>query len=669
MSTYPNTLMRRLLRATLALALVLGLAACGGGGGADPSVSLSAVSDSGHAHALAVSNPVATSSVSVVGLTKVSETRVGRTTYDYVFRVSLQNNGADQTNVLASLTSVGAGTTIIDGSVALAAIAAGQTLPASDTVTLRQDRLFAFVPSALVWSVSSTAAGPVPAALSLRPAQRVIGAGDSLSMTVTVSDANGSPITPAPAIAFEVLPYPQGTAGTLPSVSGLALNTATDTRGSFTVRGTIVGTALTSSFSVAVIQNAGQSANSGQYVTLGTSVAQLDDKLAALRAALAAGDAVGAAAANAAIVAAGNAVELPRLAFSTPYSPDTGFVPSHDKLVTAGFAAGAGDGAYASATTQLRNKLVQISTLLQQPGPDTAANTALLTQYQGELQTIANSLQSASVTVSPLGINDQGVPITTLLSTELPGLVKSIASRVNAEVQGQGQIGPRMQTLAVAGAGPRMQPNQFAFGSMLNALGPIGQMIYKIYGDYLDQIERTVALLAAKGLLDAFIDQTVTMDGVHAGAAVLGPYAYNYFGSYIEVAGMSLADAQAADVFLIGGNAVAALTNLGKPLKPPKKPTSVREVTDWLNGIIDALKAANQAYELAHQQPSSVFYDSFENGGCYATFNDSCLEMYYPSGFKNVSGGNVSFTVLMLIRLGGPRPQTGSGVFNFAPGT
>jgi len=45
------------------------------------------------------------------------------------------------------------------------------------------------------------------------------------------------------------------------------------------------------------------------------------------------------------------------------------------------------------------------------------------------------------------------------------------------------------------------------------------------------------------------------------------------------------------------------------------------------------------------------------------------MEMQYPSGFKNVSGGNVSFTVLILIRTGGARPQHGSGVFNFAPGT
>lgn len=99
----------------------------------------------------------AAQTASVIGISKVSETRVSRTVFDYVFRVSLRNDsGAQLNDVNAVLTTVGAGATIIDGSSRAGNMNAGATVVSQDTITIRQDRSLPFDQSALVWSVSAT---------------------------------------------------------------------------------------------------------------------------------------------------------------------------------------------------------------------------------------------------------------------------------------------------------------------------------------------------------------------------------------------------------------------------------------------------------------------------------------------------------------------------------
>ena len=94
----------------------------------------------------------------VTSLEKVSETRVSRNVYSYTFRVSVNNSGSvGASNVVASLASAPAGTTIIDGTVAAGVIGAGATVtPGNDMITLRQDRTVAFAPSQLVWKFTAS---------------------------------------------------------------------------------------------------------------------------------------------------------------------------------------------------------------------------------------------------------------------------------------------------------------------------------------------------------------------------------------------------------------------------------------------------------------------------------------------------------------------------------
>ncbi len=136
----------RLVAGGMALAFALGLTACGGGSGAETNIP--------SATKLAAADTVATASV--VAVTKISETRVSRTVYDYVFKVTVQNGAVPQTAVLATLTKVGAGTSIIDGSVLAGDLDASASVTPTDTITLRHDRTFTFDLAALTWQVTGT---------------------------------------------------------------------------------------------------------------------------------------------------------------------------------------------------------------------------------------------------------------------------------------------------------------------------------------------------------------------------------------------------------------------------------------------------------------------------------------------------------------------------------
>lgn len=147
------------------VALLLALAACGGGNGDN-------ATSGGGPTRLAAASAVA-ANAQVVSISKVGETRVGRTVYDYAFQVTVKNGPLAQRNLIATLVGAGPGTTIIGPSAHLGDLAPDQTATSTDTVVLRQDRTRPFDPAALVWSFGGEtvaqavarleAAGAIPA--------------------------------------------------------------------------------------------------------------------------------------------------------------------------------------------------------------------------------------------------------------------------------------------------------------------------------------------------------------------------------------------------------------------------------------------------------------------------------------------------------------------------
>ena len=136
----------------MVLAAAALVSACGGGSDNGPIATAQAATTS-HALAATASTPA---TATVVSLVKVAEARVARTTYDYTFQITVSNGAIAQTGVVATLNSVGAGASIVDGSSAVGALAAHASATPSDTVTIRQDRAFTFDAAALQWTVTGT---------------------------------------------------------------------------------------------------------------------------------------------------------------------------------------------------------------------------------------------------------------------------------------------------------------------------------------------------------------------------------------------------------------------------------------------------------------------------------------------------------------------------------
>ena len=136
------------------------LQACGGGGGAEKTEMMASAIIDNTKQIAATATDVPATTLSVVSLTKVSETRINRTTYDYVFKITVKNSGQDYAGVKAKIVSAGQGVTVIDGDVAVGDLAAGASATPTDTITLRQDRTHQFNQADLVWNFTGTPSGP-----------------------------------------------------------------------------------------------------------------------------------------------------------------------------------------------------------------------------------------------------------------------------------------------------------------------------------------------------------------------------------------------------------------------------------------------------------------------------------------------------------------------------
>lgn len=90
----------------------------------------------------------------VSGIDLLSEKRISRTVFEYTYRVNVLGDTVDYEQVSATLTAVGAGTTIVSATAALGSVAALTPKASSTTVAVRHDRTLPFDATAVRWSVT-----------------------------------------------------------------------------------------------------------------------------------------------------------------------------------------------------------------------------------------------------------------------------------------------------------------------------------------------------------------------------------------------------------------------------------------------------------------------------------------------------------------------------------
>ena len=105
--------------------------------------------------------------LTVTQITKVAETRIGRTLYEYKFVVSVSNSSDQaQSNVFAILQQVGSGTTVVQNKVLVGTVPAKMTITTAGTVTVRHDRTLPFSFDGWIWRFEADESPSVTKVLS-----------------------------------------------------------------------------------------------------------------------------------------------------------------------------------------------------------------------------------------------------------------------------------------------------------------------------------------------------------------------------------------------------------------------------------------------------------------------------------------------------------------------
>jgi hypothetical protein len=145
----------RLRTSLLAMVAAAFLAACGGGGSSSSSSEpplAAGVPDATTLQAVAVADSSAVIQVALGE--KVSETRVNRTVFEYVYKLSVTGGGEALQGLVAKLTGGGTGLSVVQGTVYVGDLAAGASATPAGTITIRQDRTNAFDANALTWTLT-----------------------------------------------------------------------------------------------------------------------------------------------------------------------------------------------------------------------------------------------------------------------------------------------------------------------------------------------------------------------------------------------------------------------------------------------------------------------------------------------------------------------------------
>lgn len=83
-------------------------------------------------------------------------TQISSKVWEYTYSMRFTNSGANALGVQATLGAMPSGTTVVDGQSAVGAIASGETLRSTNTVTVRtskQNNPVAFIRNNAMWTV------------------------------------------------------------------------------------------------------------------------------------------------------------------------------------------------------------------------------------------------------------------------------------------------------------------------------------------------------------------------------------------------------------------------------------------------------------------------------------------------------------------------------------
>ncbi|MGB2714715.1 MAG: PASTA domain-containing protein [Vicinamibacterales bacterium] len=587
--------------------------------------------------------------------------------------------------------SIGTVTQLNDSLIPLGAILS-QT-PAGSSTALRGSAVD------LVESLGSFIPG-VPHALDLQLSTQVVSSGAAIGVTSVVTDGFGTLVTPTPPITYEIVPS-ANSRGPLPILTDGQLSTGADTRGSYTLRGTVDGTGIVVGRPFVVLNGAPKAVNAAKLVKLATAEATIAKAVGDLYSAYQTpGTPADAAAARTALADALLTVPVTgrqSIRRSTVLAPEVGFLPSLSQVTAAGYPLTPGDSAFGNLIGQINAKLIQITAFYNNLNPDgtvgSGDSVAQLNTLNAELAAL--QAQLGSINVTPHGIVRYASQINALMSHTIPLHLHAVTNRlisVSLQYPDPGAVpagvarmeGTAKFFAALKGAPQVITPGAFygrtqpAFFFLLGMFGGSSiqmQMIQKMYGEVMHEVDQMIGVLVAHGILSMFISTGV---GDLVSGASLSFHVPLRPGSTIEGYGFGTSPTD-NETWFIGPQAFQAVEDLVKEVKDAftNLHDSIEEcldaaaqgqaafcdtdaVDDFFGKIDGAISATQEAYDNAHTQPTAVTY------GCILDDSSGCQSLVFGTGFPDVNTTRFPSPVIVLHRnwIGG---GWGLGIFNFIP--
>ncbi len=551
----------------------------------------------------------------------------------------------------------------------------------------------------LVVSLGSFIPG-VPHALELQVTSLVVGSGSAVTVTSLVKDGFGTPVSPTPPISYEVVPA-AGSLGTAPTFVGGQVLTSADTRGSYTLRGTVDGTGIVADRTFVVLEGAPTAKNAGNFVKMATAQATIAKGVADLLAAYKNhGTSADVTAARTALSNALLTVPVTgkqSVTRSSAVAPEKLFLPSLSDVMAAGYPLTPGDVAFGNLITQLNAKVIQITTFYNNLNPDGTAGSTDAAQQLNTLNSELAALEAqlGNITITPHAVVRYASQINALMTRSVPLYVHAATNRLVSIAQQYPDPAnipaavARMQGsteffIALKGAPGFTTPEAFygrtrpAFFFLLSMFGGSSiqmQMIQKMYGEVMHEVDQMIGVLIVHGILSQFIGTGI---GDLVSGASLSFHAPRMPGSHIEGFGFGTSAAD-NETWFIGPEAFQKVEDLVKEVKGAFEGLhdsyedcknailnnqaafcNTDGVTDFFDKIEAAMSSVQEAYDNAHTQPSSVEY------GCLLDDSGSCQSLVFGNGFPDVNTTRFPSPVIVLHR-NWISSGWGMGIFNFVP--
>lgn len=483
---------------------------------------------------------------------------------------------------------------------------------------------------------------------------RIIPAGASAEVTVSVHDVDGTLLNPQPAIALSLDVQAGEYFGTPPILSGNVVQTGADSQGRFRVLAAFdVGTPESIGASIVAMQPLGSGESANIFSEFADQVALFAELLPQIEAAVAASDGLAIVALDAQLADLGEAIDTRRLRTTTPLALEGGVAPTPEIAAANGFGPGADDAAYSGATRDLIPLLQEIENAVADPGTPPAIEQFLNQQLAESVAAVAQ------LDVGLHGVLESSSAVVNVIGTRLPSLIVADIDRVHRALIDLGWVDDDASARHGGAA-----PLGFSFPSLMSAMQIRTQLIKDIYVPYLGGVARAIGTIAAADLLQNFVNNTA-VTGIISGSSI-AIHIFELPNSVIEGFGFDNLLPEGNSVVMIGPeliDSVIGIINQDLPTADDFK--DLNDINDKINEQIDLAGDVTAALENANSSPTDNLH------GCLFDAHPACRQLVYPDGFKSVyqstAGLNLPAPVIIIVNNLGSGGGMGVFVANFVP--